>query len=367
MQLHATAGELAAAAKVAASVVDSAATKRFAILGTLLIEGTGDAVTFTGTDLDLAITTICAGAIKEAGRTACAAEALSRLLAGVATDVEVAVTADTSGLRITAGRARYRLPVLPAEDYPQSPTVATGTELVLSKTQVQRLFGSTAFAISDEKARYYLNGAYLHCDQLGRLCVVATDTHQMALVKSMIEPDPGTLPAAGVIVPQRTVEQILKLKADEIVVRTDGNAIEARAGNITIASKLIAGTYPDFRRIISVEPVATGELDRAALLAALQRMDAANTQRKTWRVMLTWAAGGDAVQLAVAGGEMAVDAIAATVSGEANIMLAVDRLLTLVDAIHAKRLTLGVVSADEPLRIRPADDGDLLTVLAPCH
>jgi DNA polymerase III subunit beta len=198
MKLHARAGELAAATRVAASVVDDKSAKRFAILGTLLIDAAGDAITFTGTNLDLAITATCAGTVEESSRTACAAEALSKLLAGVAADVDVAIKADAAGLRINAGRAaHYRLPVLRSEDFPLPPTVTTGADLVVSTTQVQRLFGTTAFAISSEKARCYLNGAYLHCDQLGRLCVVATDTHQMALVRTMIEPDPGTLSAAG--------------------------------------------------------------------------------------------------------------------------------------------------------------------------
>jgi hypothetical protein len=42
-------------------------------------------------------------------------------------------------------------------------------------------------------------------------------------------------------------------------------------------------------------------------------------------------------------------------------------LTKVIDAVDAKRLVLGIVSAFEPLRIKPADAGGLLTVLAPCR
>jgi DNA polymerase-3 subunit beta len=370
MRIVANAGELAAAARAAASAVDDKTAKRLPILGTLLIDSTAEIIKFTATDLDIAITADAAGVKEEPGRSAVSAEALAKLLGGIAAESEVVVATANTRLLVKARASHYRLPALPPEDFPQPPASTARLDLVLSREEVQHLFGATAFSISDEKARYYLNGSYLHRDADGRLCVVATDTHQLALAVSAIDPSPDILPASGVIIPQKSVEQILKLKAKEIAFRIDANVLEARAANVTITTKLIDGTYPDYVRIIAAAAGAFAELDRGALLAAIGRMSAANAAHtKAWRLTLGWQANGKSdgvVRLEMAAGETAEDAIPAIISGDANIILSVDRFLKLVDNLEAKRLVLGIVSSTDPIRVRPADSDHLLAVLAPC-
>jgi DNA polymerase III sliding clamp (beta) subunit (PCNA family) len=85
MKIVGKAGELAVATKVAASAVNEKAVKRAPILGALLIDA-ADELAFSGTDLDLAITAKCRCVIEEPGRAAVAAEALAKLLAGIAAD-----------------------------------------------------------------------------------------------------------------------------------------------------------------------------------------------------------------------------------------------------------------------------------------
>lgn len=175
MLLTGKAGELAAAAKTAASAADSKSKAGIAILGTLLCDAADDnIIKFTGTDLDQAVTAEAAGVIEEPGRTAVPAEALSKLLAGIAADCEVTIVTTDSGMRVQAGRSRYQLPALPPDDFPQAPVVSNDAELVLTQDQMRQLFGATAFAISDEGTRYYLCGIYLHLVKKS-LCAVATN------------------------------------------------------------------------------------------------------------------------------------------------------------------------------------------------
>ena len=63
-------------------------------------------------------------------------------------------------------------------------------------------------------------------------------------------PAPGALPTngkgTGVIIPNKIVALITKLKAAELELRADDKVIEVRADDLLIASKLIAGTFPDY-------------------------------------------------------------------------------------------------------------------------
>ena len=211
MRVTGKAGELAVATKVAASAVNEKAVKRSPILGALLIDA-ADELAFSGTDLDLAITAKCSCVIKEPGRAAVAAEALARLLAGIAADTQVTICTADSGLQIKAGRSRYRLPALRQEDFPQPPVTTSTVEMSLSRDEIERLF-AVEFCIADDVARFYLTGAHLHLDASGNLLCCATDGHRLALVSSGIVPPPGALPAddkgtVGVIIPGRTVDTI---------------------------------------------------------------------------------------------------------------------------------------------------------------
>jgi DNA polymerase-3 subunit beta len=360
MKISGKAGTLAAAARIAASATNG---KAIPILGALLIDATDKLATFTGTNLNTAMTAACAGAIEEPGRAAVPAKALDELLVGIAADSDVTIGTIDSGVQIKAGRSRYRLPVLPAGDFPPPPNAPTAAELVLSRDQVRCLFGSTAFAISTEEARYYLRGVYLHVLNRG-LCAAATNGYTLARAISDIAPILGSLPEPGVIIPKTVVDQIIKFKADEIRLRIDARTIVAYADHVTLAAKLIDATFPDYVRVIPAAAKATAEVERVALVAALERMAAVGTKERT-TLTLGWN-GHDGARLTMGGGQIAEDIFDAETSGEATIGLAISRFQNLVEAIDAEQLQLGIVSTAEPMLVTPIGNGDLMTLLMPC-
>jgi DNA polymerase-3 subunit beta len=364
MKLRAQAGALAATLKAAAGAVDIRAVKRFPILASVLIEAT-DVLTLSATDLELVIAAQCGCTIEGPGRAAVTAEALTELIGNFAANTEVMIETAESGLQIKAGRStRYRLPLLAEESFPQFPATTSTPALTLSRDDVQRLFGRTASSIAIEDTRFYLCGGYLHLDPDGRLACTATDGQRLALASSTIIPADGVLP----IDERRTVEAILKLaRVGDVTLQTDAKVLSVRADNLIIGSRLINGTYPDFRRVLPAKPKAIATLDRVALLEALARMEAINIMvKKPMTLTLSWGGSSDALKLALAGGEAAEDMIAAAIQGAGHIIVHVKRLLKVIESIAADRLVLGIASDTEPLRIQPADADDLLVVLAPC-
>jgi DNA polymerase-3 subunit beta len=365
VKLVARAKALAVATKAAAGAINDKA--RIPILSAVLIDATDYNLRFVGTDLDLAIAVRCSG--DEPGRCAVAGEALSKLLAGIAPDAEATIETVSSALQISAGRARYKLPALPAEDFPAAPATSSTAEMVLSLDEAQHLFGAVAFAANIEDARHYLQGVYLHIGSRGHLCGVATDGYRLALAGSTIAPAPGALPAngnsTGIIIPNKVVALITKLKAAELELRADDKVIEVRAGDLLITSKLIAGTFPDYPRIIPSKSSNAAELERASLLAALWRLHAVHdVAEQVINMTLSWQDGDDAVRLALADGEIGEDIVAATTTGAAEITLSIAQMLVMAEEIEAEQLQLGVSGKTDPIRIAVGER--FLAVLAPC-
>src|SRR5262249_42015616 len=110
------------------------------------------------------------------------------------------------------------------------------------------------FAISNEETRYYLNGIYFHAAKAGGTDVlrgVATDGHRLARVEVPLPKGAGDIP--GVIVPRKTVGEVRKL-LDESDGSVDIELSDTRSrfasASVTLVSKLIDGTFPDYERVI---------------------------------------------------------------------------------------------------------------------
>jgi DNA polymerase-3 subunit beta len=86
---------------------------------------------------------------------------------------------------------------------------------------------------------------------------VATDGHRLARIDAPV-PD-GAADMPGVIVPRKTVGELRKLLEDdeaEIAVSVSETKIRFATPEITLTSKVIDGTFPDYTRVI---PPATPE------------------------------------------------------------------------------------------------------------
>ena len=83
------------------------------------------------------------------------------------------------------------------------------------------------------------------------LRAVATDGHRLARVEEPLPEGAKAMP--GVIIPRKTVNEIRKLAEetqDEIVVRLSDTKVQFALGTVTLTSKLIDGTFPEYERVI---------------------------------------------------------------------------------------------------------------------
>ena len=149
---------------------------------------------------------------------------------------------------VKAGRSRFTLSTLPAADFPAVEGGAGSVALSLDQSLVKQLIDSTAFAMAQQDVRYYLNGLYLEI-MGGRLRVVATDGHRLALATGPILVEAAD---TGVIIPRKGVLELSRLLDGsvplELAIGT--NHIRATNEQFTFTSKLVDGKFPDYERVI---------------------------------------------------------------------------------------------------------------------
>jgi DNA polymerase-3 subunit beta len=241
------------------------------ILANVLLEQKDGHLNVTATDLEMQITAVADVAGKEGQSTTVGARKLQDLLRALPDDAQINVDATGSKMTVRAGRSRFNLQTLAASDYPR---ISVGHEQLQSLTLPQREFRGLVklaeFAMAQQDIRYYLNGMLLVIDK-GSLQAVATDGHRLSWASLPIQ---GDYTRAEVILPRKTVLELAKLLEDSdtpLAIDILSNQARFRFGNVELVSKVVDGKFPDFNRVIPTGHGKSIELDRATLLAALQR------------------------------------------------------------------------------------------------
>ncbi|MDQ0314829.1 DNA polymerase III subunit beta [Amorphus orientalis] len=260
-RISATAGVLRDALDKLRSIVD--ARSHIEVLRCVRIKARGRRhLELSGTDLDMWITVSAEASHEALRRGSGVCVPFAPLLAFVRTvprEKTISIAIGSNDLCFTAGETKVRMPPgPPAADFPAPKEFEAP---VLACTWAEPIRGAFRRAlpfISREETRYYLNGVALQQVKQegdhGAWSLIATDGHRLIEVPAGSAISDVRLSGAfpGVILPKVLVEQIVRLWPgdDAIAVRISGLQIELDLGDVRISSRLIDGTFPDWRRVI---------------------------------------------------------------------------------------------------------------------
>ena len=255
------------------------------ILANVLIEAEGNQVSFRATDLDIEVVDRAPAMVERAGATTVSAVMLHEITRKLPDGALVSLSEDSAAGRLTiaAGRSTFSLATLPKEDFPVMATSEYSSNFSAKATELRRLFDKAKFAISTEETRYYLNGVYMHVSQgeSGKvLRCVATDGHRLARIDSALPEGAEAMP--GVIVPRKTVGELRKLLDDDeatIAVSVSETKVRFATPAITLTSKVIDGTFPDYTRVIPTGNTRKLEVDASEFAKAVDRVATVSSER----------------------------------------------------------------------------------------
>ncbi|MBM7066465.1 DNA polymerase III subunit beta [Actibacterium sp. 188UL27-1] len=283
MKISIERGTLLKAVAQAQSVVERRNT--IPILANVLIEAEGDTASFRATDLDIEVVDKAAAVVERAGATTVSAVLLHEIVRKLPDGAQVKLTDDgaSNRLMVEAGRSNFSLATLPREDFPVMANAEYDANFSAEAPTLRRLFDKSKFAISTEETRYYLNGVYMHVadgEDGKALRCVATDGHRLARIDAHLPSGADDMP--GVIVPRKTVGELRKLLDDDeahIAVSVSETKVRFATPNITLTSKVIDGTFPDYTRVIPVGNTRKLEVDASEFAKAVDRVATVSSER----------------------------------------------------------------------------------------
>ncbi|MCA3559568.1 MAG: DNA polymerase III subunit beta [Aestuariivirga sp.] len=339
------------------------------ILSNVLLQAGDGHLKLTATDLDIEIVESVPAEVARSGAATVPAHMLYDIVRKLpdGAQLELEQAGDGQRVAIFAGRSRFALQALPHEDFPDLAAGDFPHNFAISAADLRGLIEKTRFAISTEETRYYLNGIYFHDVAAGSLLrAVATDGHRLAQAQ-IARPD-GAKGMPGVIVPRKTVLEVVKLFDGidgAVEVSLSAAKIRFAAGDLVLTSKLIDGTFPDYERVIPRNNDKKLELDTKAFAAAVDRVSTIS-QEKGRAVKL--AIGGNKVLLTVNNPDSgsAEEEVACSYDADPiDIGFNSRYLLDVAGQMKSDGLELQLADAGSPTIVRDPTDGQALYVLMP--
>ena len=247
------------------------------ILSNILIEAKDNSLTLSSTDMDISIIEKIDCNVFEDGSTTINSQILYDIVRKINDNSEIEIISnDGKLLTLRADGSRFSLACLPKEDYPIIDQENSGNTIKINSKIIFKLIDKTKFAISNEETRYFLNGLYFNItkDQSNSiLTLVGTDGHRLAKFSHNIEDNIDQV--SGVIIPKKTIYELCKLLSEvdeDVYISISSNKIVFTIENIIFISKLIDGSFPDYKRVIPKDNSNILNINREILLSAVDRV-----------------------------------------------------------------------------------------------
>jgi DNA polymerase III subunit beta len=242
------------------------------ILSNVLLEVGNGKLSLTATDLEIQVASEAESQeTADVQATTVSARKLQDILRSLPEDARVALELQDKRLQLKAGRSKFSLQTLPAQDFPKIASAGgNAAEAQLPQRELKRLLALVQYAMAQQDIRYYLNGLLLSLREDG-LSVVATDGHRLALATLALKLD---TPKTEVILPRKATLELAKLLADTddpVNLRVLDNQVAFRFGRINFVTKVVDGKFPDYQKVVPVGYKKRFSIDRLVLQQALQR------------------------------------------------------------------------------------------------
>jgi DNA polymerase III subunit beta len=344
-------------------------------LGGVRIEVRDNHLGVVGTDLDLTVH----ASTEAIGITDGVCVAPAKLLADIVRSLEPgAVTVESEGekVEIGAARSRFSLRTFPVDDFPSLPeppqpaTFLPAAHLASALRQVVR-------AASSDDARPLLTGVLIAAEG-GGIRLVATDSYRLAMRD--IEGSDALTDASQILVPARALAELQRLSALGSTSKEDGEGntevpkvglsigehdVTFVAGNVKVSTRLLDGSYPDYRQLIPAEYPNRLHVGKDSLLDALRRVRLL-VRDNTTPVRLSMRGGG--VDLTVVSQEVgdASETVDADFEGtDLTIAFNPTYLIDGVEAVSGDEVLLETVDATKPATVRAAEETNFHYLLMP--
>jgi DNA polymerase-3 subunit beta len=244
------------------------------VLTNVLIESTSpETIRISATDLDVTIRAeVAVDEISEEGAICVQARKLFEI-AKLLPDGPVTFTKqDNDWVTVETTTSTFKLPGIARETFAELPTFKA-TPFTVPAKRLNALIQQTIFAITQQEGRYTLSGAKFEVTKK-RTRFVTTDGHRLALAETADGVKPAGDETLDVLIPRKTLAELSKVCASfegDVALGADDNHLYFQIGRRSIASRMLAGQFPNYEMVLPKDNSNVAIFNRNDLSRAIRR------------------------------------------------------------------------------------------------
>ena len=338
------------------------------ILNNVLMQTDPSGLRLTATNLEIGIKQVIPAEVQEEGSITVPARLLTDYVSANP-DASISMTLDkkSQSLKLKSDRFDADIRGIDPADFPPVPSGTEGRKVQLPQDNLKDAIEQTVIAASSDEGRPVLTGIYAQLNG-GQVTFAATDGHRLAVKTLPIQAD-GQDPDT-IVIPARALAELSRIlkggtEQVDVTVAPQKNQVFFKAGDVELMSRLIEGTYPNYKQVIPTETtttvtVKTQDLLTTTRVVSLFARDAANVVKfKAEGGKLTLTANTSEV------GQNIADVDARIEGNDLQVAFNAKYVLDVLAIIGSDEVTLGFTGPLNPGVIKPVGKDDYLYIIMP--
>lgn len=333
----------------------------------ILIETVPGSLKLSATNLETAITTYVPASIEETGAITVPAKLIREFISTLSPST-VEGRLEDSVLYISSQKTKTKINGISAAEFPAIPAMPEGSSgLEIDPKIFSNAISHVAFAASTDESRPIFTGIYLNTSG-NILTVAACDGFRLAEMQIKLESD---LPEITTIIPAKTLLEIAKIfssseEALKIVLNANENLALFQSGDTLVASRILDGNFPDYKRIIPETTAISAYFSPEELLEAVRLINLFSTEATAAIKMKLNPEGNIYItSQAQETGEHESNIEAQIEGSELNIAFNSKYLLDLLSNLKTERLKMGANNSTSATVFKSEQHPDLLHIIMP--
>lgn len=346
------------------------------ILANILLATDHGRLKLYATNLEIGINCWIDATIHEEGSTTVPAKLITDFVNSLPQDaVDITVPDDSHTVSVKSKRSSANIKGLDPSEFPLSPST-DGSEppVVIDASLLKEMIAEVAFAAADEDSRPVFTGVLVQVNN-EKITFVAADSFRLA---ARVAPLPGdSTSRSDMIVPAKTLSELGRILPSEgqveMIVTPNRSQVLFHTENVDLLSRLIEGTFPNYKQIIPKEHTTRVVVETKEFAAAVKSV--APFARDSSNITRIKVNGGTGESIEP--GTLTIEATAedignnvstinAAVDGpEQQIIFNVKYLADVLAIIDTPEVALEVTSAGRPGVIKPVGAADYNYIIMP--
>ncbi len=245
------------------------------ILKNFLVRALGGGIEFVSTNLEIAVERKTAGKVIEEGEAAIPFSIFNSIVRNLATE-RITIEREKDKIMVSSDNYESVIQDEDPKEFPIIPRIADTERFLKVKTeQLKDVLRNISLSVQYSTIRPEISGVYLSQSN-GTLSFVGTDGFRLSEVVIGESSFSSTMDDFSLIIPLRTVQEVVRMfnGVEELSIFTDSNQILFESDGEKIISRIIDGSFPDYKSVIPKDFKTTVSLDKNEFLNSLKLVSA---------------------------------------------------------------------------------------------